>query len=92
MAVTASEITKGIDILREFGAERVVLFGSAVESPETAADLDLAVEGIRKEKYLEALGELEDALPIPVDLVDLSGDTQLCRRILRTGRVIYDRR
>ncbi|MBU0701600.1 hypothetical protein KKE26_09990 [bacterium] len=33
-------------IASKFGAKRLILFGSAVESPETVRDLDIAYDGV----------------------------------------------
>jgi predicted nucleotidyltransferase len=79
-----------VEILRARGARRVLLFGSAVDDPDQARDLDLAVEGIAPEDYFDTLGELEDELPVVVDLVDLSDDNHITRRIRKKGRVLYE--
>lgn len=39
MAVTEVQIERAVEIAREHGATRVVLFGSAVDAPERARDL-----------------------------------------------------
>ena len=57
-----------------FGARRVILFGSLAHSAwDTAAsDVDLGVEGLSPEGYWQAWAMLEDLFPErPVDLVDL---------------------
>jgi len=43
--VLASHIQTAIDLARQYGVKRLFLFGSALHSPETARDLDLACEG-----------------------------------------------
>jgi predicted nucleotidyltransferase len=90
VAVRAEDIERAIKIVAGHGARRVLLFGSAAVSPETARDLDLACEGIAPTAYLRVLGELLDELPVLVDLVDLSDDTPFTRYVAETGREVYD--
>jgi predicted nucleotidyltransferase len=64
------------ELLREqFGARRVVLFGStAGDAPwHSRSDLDLAVEGLRPEDYLRALNACYALLPpgLELDLIPL---------------------
>lgn len=63
-------------LLREqFGARRVILFGSAAgEAPwHSGSDLDLAVEGLRPEDHLKALNACYELLPpsLALDLIPL---------------------
>ena len=78
-------------ILRRCGATRVVLFGSALGDPEGADDLDLACRGLTGLRFLDAVGDLMDEVPVPVDLVDLSAETPVTRPIEERGRVVYER-
>jgi predicted nucleotidyltransferase len=76
-------------LVDNFGAESVYLFGSLawsdVHAPET--DIDLAVDGLPPERYLEAIGYLERESSFPVDLVDLNSvPNHLRQRILAEGR------
>lgn len=67
----------------EFGAKRVVLFGSmAHEAWFTAdSDIDLAVEGLRDEHYWKAWEALEDEIrDRPVDLIDLESASESLRK------------
>ncbi|MBU0599170.1 hypothetical protein KKB84_00960 [bacterium] len=41
MSITSSQIDRCVIIARKFGVKRLILFGSAVELPETAYDRDL---------------------------------------------------
>ena len=58
--------------LKEFGAQRVVLFGSMLDSERMTwhSDIDLAVWGIRSEDYLRAGAAAEKGHDFPVDLID----------------------
>ncbi|MDQ1265859.1 MAG: uncharacterized protein QG635_1011 [Bacteroidota bacterium] len=90
MPVTPEQINKAIDIAREYGASRLLLFGSALTDPDNANDLDLGVDGIKGLKFFEYGGALDFALKIPVDIVDLSSNTRFINHIKKTGKFIYD--
>jgi len=58
---------------KDFGARRVVLFGSAVEQSLFTrwSDVDLAVWGVSPERFYAAVGAVTSLhTDIPVDLVD----------------------
>ena len=69
MVLTKSKLQSAVATLRELGARRVLLFGSYATDPETARDLDIAVEGIP----LNRLGAADLAcyrlLQVPLDLI-----------------------
>ena len=92
MPITEIDIKKGIDVAKEFGATKIILFGSCVESPEDAQDLDIACEGVEGWKIFELAGKLEDILHIPVDVVSLSPRTRFTEHIEKWGKVIYEER
>lgn len=58
---------------QSFGAQRVWLFGSMLtpERIRAESDIDIAVEGLADERYLEALGQLLDLSDFSVDLVQM---------------------
>lgn len=91
MAVLKSDIESAVACLREAGATRVILFGSAVQSLEAARDLDLACAGVEGWRFFEVSARLEKALSVPVDLVPLSPASRFTQYIERTGRVLYER-
>lgn len=78
------------DLLKqEFGAERVVLFGS-MRSPDLVherSDVDLAVGGLRSKDYFRAVGQLLAIHPdMPVDLVEAeTASERLLQAIETTG-------
>jgi len=90
MAVTAEEIERGKQFLISKGAKRIILFGSALHSPEKARDLDIACEGIPPEIFYAVVGEIGRLLGREVDLVELSDDTLFTRHVEKYGDVIYD--
>ncbi|MEA2710723.1 MAG: uncharacterized protein QOF78_3324 [Phycisphaerales bacterium] len=90
MAVTRTDLENSVRLLRQLGAQRIVLFGSAVDAPDTARDIDLACEGLPPDRFFYAAGRLLETLGKPVDLVDLSDDNRLTRFIRSRGRVLYE--
>lgn len=76
---------------RDFGARRLILFGSALESPDTARDVDLACEGVEGWDVLRLGARLEEELGVNVDLVPMSPDDRFSQHVARRGRVIYER-
>lgn len=76
---------------RKFDAGVIWLFGSTLEDPARAGDVDLAVEGLAPEKFFDFYSELMDVLPKPVDLVDLSLDPPIAPIVREEGVRIYER-
>jgi predicted nucleotidyltransferase len=71
MPVIDEHIEAAKAIARQYGATRMVVFGSAVNDPEHAHDLDLAIEGVEGWTIWELAGKIERALDIPVDVIPL---------------------
>jgi predicted nucleotidyltransferase len=81
-------LTNAVLVARRFGAERLLLFGSALENPATARDLDLACAGVPGWKLFELSSALEDTLRVPLDLVPLAPPTPFTRLIEKRARVL----
>ena len=82
-AVAAREAAGGAArVLRDaFGASEVWLFGSLVTGPRHADfDIDLAVKGLRPERYFEALAQVSELADVPVQLVTLESCAPSLRR------------
>ncbi|MBI4582535.1 MAG: nucleotidyltransferase domain-containing protein [Planctomycetes bacterium] len=88
MAVRKEQIDKAIRLARAYGATRLILFGSALETPDQAKDLDLACDGIDGWKLYEFGAHLEEELEIPLDVVPLSPLTPFTRLIKKRGKVL----
>jgi predicted nucleotidyltransferase len=91
MPVTQHHLQQAVEIARDFGATRLVLFGSAVEDPVHARDLDLAVAGVPGWEFFGLRSQLERTLKIKVDLVPLEPSNDFTRHIERQGRVLFKR-
>jgi predicted nucleotidyltransferase len=88
MAIQQEQIERAVALAKEYGATRLILFGSAVTDPEQARDLDLACDGVSGWKFYELGARLEEELRIPLDLVPLSPQTRFTRLIEQRGRVL----
>ena len=76
-------------IAREYGVERVLLFGSAADPEREAEDIDVGVIGIEPERFFDFYADLLFGLSKPVDVVDLSADTQFNTLVKRDGIPLY---
>jgi uncharacterized protein len=79
-----------IEIARAFGVTKLILFGSALESPETAADVDVACEGLDGWDLFRFGAKLEEALGTSVDVIPLRPDDRFSQYIAQRGRVLYE--
>ncbi len=79
-------LNRVIEIAKSYGANRLILFGAAVEDPDSVHDLDLACDGIAGWKLYELGAAIENELRIPLDLVPLSPPTRFTRYIESKGR------
>jgi len=76
-------------IAREYGVQKVLLFGSAADPEREAEDIDLGVIGIEPGRFFDFYADLLFGLSKPVDVVDLSSDTQFNALIKRDGIPLY---
>jgi predicted nucleotidyltransferase len=90
MKITDQQLQAVVDILRAMGARTVILFGSMVESPETARDVDIAVEGIPLRKILDADVAVHDLLGAPTDLVSREENPAFYELVKDYGRVLFE--
>lgn len=72
---------------RQYGAGRIVLFGSLARGRFRAdSDIDLAAEGIPPDRFFDAYGELIATSSFPVDLKPLEAlEPRFLARVLATG-------
>ena len=70
MGVSRNDILKVVEMCRQYGATRVVLFGSCVyKSPEEANDIDILCYGVPAEKWVDLYSDIEFGIDSPVDLL-----------------------
>lgn len=80
-------------LIRDFGATRVYLFGSLLEASlvHDRSDIDLAVEGLKGQRYFAALSEIWSLLPpgVELDLIRMEGAwPSLGERIKAEGELL----
>lgn len=85
---TSTEVERIIALAKSYGATRLILFGSGLESPSEARDLDLACDGVPGWKLYELGAKLEEEVHRPLHLVPLSPPTRFTRLIEARGRVL----
>ena len=86
------ELDKIVNISKEFGAMKVLLFGSCLDNISPAHDIDIAVSGIRPRDFFKYYGKVSMEIEDEVDLVDLDEVREhLYRRIISKGKVLYER-
>jgi predicted nucleotidyltransferase len=79
-----------VRISKEFNAEKVYLFGSCLEKVESAQDIDIAVKGVKPERFFEMYGKILSAVASEIDLVPMENiRNHFAKRILERGRLIY---
>jgi uncharacterized protein len=86
--LSQDQLTKLTSMAKSYGATRLILFGSALDSPETARDLDLACDGVPGWKFYEMAARLEEEIHLPLDLIPLSPSNRFTAMIERRGRRI----
>ncbi|MBI3397869.1 MAG: DNA polymerase III subunit beta [Deltaproteobacteria bacterium] len=86
MTINQAVIKKIVDLAKQYGATRLILFGSALERPEDARDIDIACDGIQGWKLYEMAARLEEELAAPLDIVPLSPPTRFTRLIEEKGK------
>jgi predicted nucleotidyltransferase len=83
-------IERCADIARAFGVKKLILFGTAAESLETAADVDFACEGIEGWDLYRFGAKLEEELGRNVDIVALRARDRFSQYIVEKGRTLYE--
>ncbi|MDM8528422.1 hypothetical protein QUF58_09450 [Anaerolineales bacterium HSG24] len=76
----------------KYQVEALYLFGSSLDNPDQANDIDLAVRGIPPQLFFSFYGKLLRHLSKPVDLVDLSKKTRFSELIQERWIQIYGKK
>ena len=88
MAFDASKIDKIVQLARTYGATRLIIFGSAIDTPQTARDIDVACDGVPGWTLFEMAAEMEDELDILLDIIPLTPVTRFTQNIEKRGKVL----
>jgi predicted nucleotidyltransferase len=91
--VFESELAKIVGISKEFNAKSVLLFGSCLEDIEFARDIDIAVAGVKPERFFELYGKILGATETEIDLIPLEDTREhIAKRIREKGRLLYGKK
>ena len=88
MSIDQRHLDRAVEIAKNFGVSRLILFGSAADNPKQAKDLDLACDGVPGWKLFELGARLEEELQVSLELIPLSPPTRFTRIIERRGKVL----
>lgn len=88
MAIRQEQYERIKELAQAYGATRLIIFGSAVDNPEKARDIDIACDGVPGWKLFELVARLEEELHTPLDIVSLSPPTRFTEHIEKKGRVL----
>ena len=78
-----------VEVAAGYAVGRVVLFGSSADPAHQGRDIDLAVEGLPPSEFFAFYGDLLFSVSKPVDLIDLSTDSEFARQIRSEGIPVY---
>ena len=92
MEVDSEKIQATVEVLRSMGARQILLFGSFLDSPTTALDIDIAVEGIPLHRLLDADVAVHEILRAPFDLISREENPAFFEIVKRYGQVLYESR
>ena len=87
-----TELKKIVEISKEYGAEKIILFGSCLKNIKSANDIDIAVAGVKPRDFFYYYGKVSMTVDDRIDIVDLDEiKGHLYNRILDKGKVLYEK-
>lgn len=89
--VSEDRLQKAVEVLRSFGATRILLFGTYTRAPEKARDIDLAVDGIPFHKLGAADIAVYRSLMAPFDLISRDEDSDFFDLVAEDAVTLYER-
>lgn len=98
-----TELGRILDILKTLDIEKVILFGSLVSSNvSSTSDIDLVIIQKTEKRFLERLEDIYTVIKprVAVDILvytpeefeKLQEESSFIRRILKEGRVLYEKK
>ena len=83
------DIEKAVKILKENGASEVYIFGSLANGKfNKNSDIDIAVKGLKKDKFFYVASILLFELTNKFDLVDLDEDSSFSNLLVEKGGML----
>jgi predicted nucleotidyltransferase len=86
MAIRQDQFETITVLASSYGATRLFLFGSALDNPSEAHDIDLACDGVDGWKLYELAAQLENELNMPFDLVPLTPPHRFTKLVEARGK------
>ena len=84
----ARQLSIATDILKKAGCTEIFLFGSqATGRAHAGSDIDLGVKGLPPRLFFRMHSDLEEALQMPVDLVDFDFQKDFFSLLQRVGEL-----
>ena len=88
ISVNAMILAKATNILKNAGCTEIYLFGSqATGKANDNSDVDLGVKGLPPKLFFRMHSDLEEALKMPVDLVDFDYQKDFFDLLQRVGEL-----
>jgi len=86
--MNAKLLSKATNILKNVGCTEVYLFGSyATGKAHSGSDVDLGMRGLPPRLLFRMHSDLEEALRMPVDLVDFDSQVDFYNLLQRLGEL-----
>ncbi len=89
MRVTQHHLDTIVKWAKHYGAHKVILFGSALETPEEANDIDIACD-IPGWEIWGFAAKIEEELRVPIDVVPLAPPNRFIELVEKRGKVLYE--
>lgn len=84
-----SRVHQAADVLKQYGAREVYLFGSAANGTARAdSDVDLAVSGLPPVAFFQAMARAGQVLGRTLDLIDLDEANPFTQYLRQQGKLI----
>ena len=87
------ELDKAVELAKKYDIGKLYLVGSIIhKEPDKVADYDFAIDEYNPEIFFKFYSKLFQAMSKTVDLIDLSGEQTLFKKIVRSeGKLVYEK-
>jgi hypothetical protein len=89
MILTEEHYNRMVELAREYGARKLILFGSTLDDPENARDIDLATD-IPGWNIFTFGARIENEFNILVDVIPLTPSNPFTQSIEQNGKILYE--
>lgn len=92
--IPKDELDRAVELAKKYNVGKLFLVGSILgNDPDNVNDYDFAIDEYKPEIFFRFYSKLFQAMSKPVDLIDLSGEQTLLKKIVRSeGKLIYERK